>query len=189
MVRRGLIAGFLAMMFTASTAGIGFAAGPTPTPPPQCFVIKNGALPTCDQNPDGTWNVRYPEGGGNLDDGGHSNTKRTIGLLVMLAAIAGIGIIVFRTWVRPTGAQPAAAPAVPTDPPRARLSGASVEPQVRPGAVPPHAQPSPPSPAAPAPAAKSAAQQLAELNALRNQGAISQDEYESRRSSIVGESG
>ncbi|HEX3708125.1 MAG TPA: hypothetical protein VHV76_15975 [Mycobacteriales bacterium] len=192
MQRRGLSAVLLAAFMwggmTAAAAASTQAASPGPalTPPPQCFVVKDGALPTCEQAPNGTWTVTYPTGGGNLDSGTGGGERHTVEIIVVIVAIAGIGVIVWRTWLRPDTAggggsrrqaSLGAARAAPGD------AGLNVS-----YAAPPIVQQPPPA-AAPVPptAEGSAAQRLAELNALRNSGGITPADYEARRQSILGE--
>ena len=179
-------------MFSLAMADVALAVTPVPvpSPPDQCFVIKNGALPTCEQNPDGTWNVLYPAHGGNLKESSSTgHTTRDVEIAVVVACVIGIGVIVYRTWLKP---EPAGPPTDYSNLPPARLSGASVEPAMPQTAMPAPVQPPPaapaPEPTATAPAA-SPAQRLADLNALRNQGGISQEEYEARRQAIVSGTG
>jgi hypothetical protein len=179
MARRVMATTILAIVVACSVGGFATAATPAPSPPPKCFVIKNGALPLCEQERDGTWTAIYPNTvGKHGDSNSGADTKRAVELAIVVAAIIGIATIVWRTWIRPAARTPvgSSAPDI-ADLPRARLSGASVEPPL------PHAKP--PAQVPPAAPPRSAAQQLAELNALRNQGTISQDEYEARRLAIV----
>jgi hypothetical protein len=156
MPRRGLFALLLALLFIGGTAGIATAtprgAAPAPgiSPPPQCFVVKDGALPTCELQPNGSWTVTYPTGGGNLDTGGSSShTRRDVSLGIVIAAVIGIAVIVWRTWLAPrrttSGAAPPRATATNAMPP---ASGRPTE-TYFPGGPEPVA---PPPPLAPAPA-------------------------------------
>lgn len=101
---RFLVAGGITLLASFGAAGVAAAAttpAPQISPPPQCFVQQDGALPLCTENPDGTWTVTYPTGGGNLDDGKGSNTNQDIGLAVVIVCVVGILAIVYWQWVLP----------------------------------------------------------------------------------------
>jgi hypothetical protein len=205
---RAVFAGLLALLMTCGTAGIAAAANaPAPqiSPPPQCFVEKDGALPLCTQESDGTWSVTYPTGGGNLDDGTSSNnTKHTVGIVIVVVCVLGILAIAVWQWVLPrrrdrqlkdtpptvagvaatqatvTAYYPDGHTAAVTPPPRA--------PVLPPEAfAPPAAPPAPPNPDTPQQpmVTEAAAAQIVALNTLLEQGQISRAEYDVRRQAII----
>jgi hypothetical protein len=143
MQRRGLVAVLFTVWLLTGAAGVANAApraatpGPSISPPPQCYVIKNGALPTCEKNADGTWTVVYPTGHGNLDSGTSSGHDATwdIELAVALAAIIGIAVIVWRTWLTPGAKRDVAIPVIAGP----IATGEPIPPatQTTPGAAPP----------------------------------------------------
>lgn len=92
---------------TALAASTAPSPGPGFSPPPGCFVMKDNALPTCEQNTDGTWTAIYPNGSTTTvrpsDDAstgseGTSDTTRDIEIAIVVLAILGIGGIVYWQW-------------------------------------------------------------------------------------------
>jgi hypothetical protein len=210
----------LTLLLSCGTAGVAAAAttpAPQISPPPQCFVVKDGALPLCTANPNGTWTVTYPTGGGNLNDGtgAPSNTKRDVGLAILVVCVIGIVAIVLWQWVlprrrnRPSISAPPTVPGVPVTEATATAyypenHGAAATPVSRPAVLPPEAFAAPAPPPAPPlasdPPAASAAQpqlppqmvtqaqadQLTVLNNMLSQGQITRDVYDARREAILG---
>jgi hypothetical protein len=208
--RRATTAGVLTLLLTCGTIGIAAAAttpAPQISPPPQCFVEKDGALPLCTQEPNGSWTVTYPTGGGNLDDGTGSSTTHDVGLAIVIICVVGIVGIVIWQWVLPRrrdrqlSQTPPTVSGVPVTQATATAyypdGRSAAPPAARPAALPPNTfgQPASAMPQAPAAAPPAAAEpmvteaqaaQLTTLNELLNQGHITREEYDGRRRAILG---
>jgi hypothetical protein len=209
MSRRGLVSLLFTILMVGGSAGIAAAAttpAPQISPPPQCFVEKDGALPLCTDD-NGSWTVTYPTGGGNLDRNSGSNTKQAIGLAIVILCAAGIVAIVGWQWVLPRRRERRLRSAPPTvsGVPATQATFTAYYPEANPAATTPPQRPTAPPPeafgspaAAPAPApaappappqpatADSATTQLTALDTLLNQGQITREEYDARRQAIVG---
>lgn len=68
--------------------------------PDTCLVMKDGRLPECIQNSDGTWTASYP--GAGVGTGGSS-----LAALFLLVAMAGVGIAVWRLTLTRSAARDA----------------------------------------------------------------------------------
>jgi hypothetical protein len=187
--RRASTAGVLALLLSCGASGIAAAAttpAPQISPPPQCFLEKNGALPLCTANPDGSWTVTYPTGGGNLDDssGGGSSTKHDVGLaIVIVCAIGIVGIVVWQ-WVLPRrrNRQSAGAPPMVAGVPVTQATASAYYPDDH---VPPATPAAAPPPASQPMVTEAVAAQLTSLNTLLSQGQITREEYDARREAIL----
>ena len=155
----------------AGPGSTALAAGPS-DPPASCFEANaNGDLPTCDSS-DGThWTVSYP------DAASGSGIPGTFVGVMVAVLLAGLIVTVYGvTWVRRTareaGLDPDAATAV------ALLNNNAVSATYLASSV---AKGRPPTPDA----TVSASARLGTLQGLLDEGSISQQEYQERRTAII----
>ena len=179
MIRRLLATAVVCLAFLALGSTPASAAGGGPNhPPPKCFRVNSDGVPATCTYDNGVWTSSYDDGfGGGSGSGGSG----IIGALAVLGVIGGIGITVWkvstaRTMARRSGMDPNQATAVTllTDD---GLDATYLAANLR------GSQPAPA--AAPAPAPRTAQDRLHELQELRDQGLVTAEEYESRRTAIV----
>lgn len=142
----------------------------------------NGEPPTCTKGPDGTWVASWP------DDPSSSGFGGGIVLLMVLVVAVGIAITVWRvSTARKLASESGMSPSLATQMTLLTVNGLDAtylaaslrQPPGEP--VAPTTSPSPESTAA----SKPAAQRLTQLAALRDQGMITQAEYDERRAAII----
>ena len=147
-------------------------SGPGGDPPEKCFVTNDqGELPTCTTTGDGGWQVTYPS-----DD---ATGGEVFGALFLLALLAGIAFTVWkvstaRRMAREAGMDEGDATAMTllTD---EGFEATYLASNVR--TAPGTGTPVPPS----------AAQRLRDLEALRTEGLLTEEEYAERRRAILAE--
>jgi hypothetical protein len=172
----------------ADSGGSGSGSG-SDNIPAKCLVMKDGVLPTCLENSNGTWTADYSDGSDPTDPGAPSGSGIPSGFVVLfvLFAIGGIGVTIWRissarSMARNAGMDPDTATAVTlfgSPGLDATYLAASIRAQQHTEAPPPAA------PAAAAPAPRSSAERLQELTDLHTKGLLTNDEYEKRRREIV----
>ena len=148
------------------------ATGVVLGPPDKCFEPdEHGNLPTCSKAPGGEWQVNYPDAGGPGDG---------FGVLFVLVLLAGIAFTVWkvstaRRMARDSGMDVGDATAMTllTDEGfEATYLASNLRGQMTP-------QPEP------APEPRSSEQRLRELESLRTQGLVTEEEYAARRRAIL----
>ena len=143
--------------------------------PDECLVVdRDGQLPTCIENSDGTWDTVYPSA--STDDGFFG----VFALVAIVGLVVGGGVTVYkvsmaRSMARRSGMSEGDATAM-TLLDEDGLSATYLAANLR---QPPSASPAPD--AAPA----SSAARLAELRSLLDGGLITQAEYDDRRKAII----
>ncbi len=142
----------------------------------------NGEPPTCTKGADGTWVASWP------DDPSSSGFGGGIVLLMVLAVVIGIAITVWRvSTARKLATESGMSPGLATQMTLLidnGLDATYLAANLRQPPVPAAAPTASPSPDATA-ASKPAAERLIELAALRDQGMITQAEYDERRAAII----
>jgi len=147
----------------------------------------NGEPPTCTQGPDGSWVASWPDGPSS------SGFAGGFVLLVLVALALGVGITIWKvSTARRLASQSGMSPGLATQMTLLTDNGLDAT-YLAASLRPPQGAPvptvrtvtTPPDPAAPAPIPKSAAERLTELGALRDQGLITDAEYDARRRSII----
>ncbi len=140
----------------------------------------NGEPPTCTQGPNGTWVASWP------DDPSSSGFGGGFVLLVVLVVAVGIAITVWKvSTARRLATESGMSPGQATEKTLLTDNGLDatyLAANLRPRAETPATPMAAPDPAA---ASKSAAERLTELASLRDQGMITQAEYDERRASII----
>jgi len=168
----------LVIVLVPATAGAAQEGGDSF--PAKCTVMNDeGQLPSCIQNPDGTWDAVYPSSSPGGGPGGG------IGVLFVLGILAALGVTVYkvsmaRSMARSSGMDPDHATAM-TLLDEDGLSATYLAANLR-------QQPPPSGPAsapAVAPAQPASAARLTELRELLDGGLISQAEYDERRKAII----
>jgi hypothetical protein len=190
MMRRLVLTAMLCLSLLGLAGTATYAATPTGGLPAKCTVMKNGELPTCVENSDGTWTAEYSNSG---SDGGFGDTSSGGGgipagfvVLFILLAIGGIGVTIWRVSMargiaRQAGLSPGQATAVTllgNDGLDAAYLAASLHNE-------PRNHPAPVAPVAPS-AAAMAQQRLEDLSKLKLQGLITAAEYDTQRAQIIG---
>lgn len=155
-------------------------------PPPKCFEPNaDGVLPSCTQIDGGEWEVSYEGGAGalGLPPPGDDSLGIPSGFVVLmvLAALAGLGVLVWRlllarSLARRAGMNPNHATAV-TLLDDDGLAATYLASGLRP------AQQTTPSNRSPS--VRSATERLRELDELKRQGMVTADEYQARRRAII----
>ena len=147
----------------------------------------NGEPPTCTRGPDGSWVASWPDGPSS------SGFAGGFVLLVLVALALGVGITIWKvSTARRLASQSGMSPGLATQMTLLTDNGLDAT-YLAASLRPPQGAPvptvrtvtTPPDPAAPAPIPKSAAERLTELGALRDQGLITDAEYDARRRSII----
>lgn len=149
-------------------------------PPNWCFRMNDdGDLPTCTYV-DGQWHRSYEDGGFGSDDPG---IPGWFGFLFVLAIIGGVAITVWkvttaRRMARESGMNQTDATTMTL------LTDDGFEATYLAANLRPPQQPAAPTPT-PQPGTRSTAERLRELQALLEQGLITQDEYAARRQAVI----
>lgn len=148
-------------------------------PPPRCFEMNDaGELPTCTYI-DGRWERSYDNGFGGSDGAG---LPGGFVLLMLLVLIGGIALTVWkvttaRRMARDSGMSESDATTMTLlsdDGFEATYLASNLRPR-----------PAPPVDPAPQPGTRSTAERIRELQALLEQGLITQDEYAARRQALI----
>jgi hypothetical protein len=179
----------LVVLLFAGFFGVTATAYAEPSPPPKCFQSNaEGDLPTCTYE-GGSWKVSYDSGGFG-DSGGNGGGGIPAGFVAfaVLAVIAGIGVTIWRVSMarniaRGAGMDPNQATAV-TLLGNEGLDAAYLAANLRARQADPGTAPT----AAPATgsAPRTVADRLGELQRLRDQGLVTEAEYDAQRKAIVG---
>ena len=145
--------------------------------PEKCVQMdENGNLPTCTQQSDGTWEVDYPGG----FSSGVGSSLAALFVIVLLLSVAGMvwKVSTARRMARDSGMSTGDATGM------ALLTDDGFEATYLASNL--RGQTAVPAPAAPsAPSRGSAADRLAELQTLREQGLVTDEEYAAARQKIL----
>ncbi|MGZ4429827.1 MAG: SHOCT domain-containing protein [Nocardioidaceae bacterium] len=177
MIRRLLATVVVCLAFLALGSTAASAAGGPNNPPAKCFRANSDGVPATCTYDNGVWTSSYDDGFGG---GSGSGVPAGFAAFAVLVVIGGIALTVWkvsmaRTMARRSGMDPGQATAVTLlsdDGLDATYLAANLR-----GSQPTHA--------AAAPAPRTAQDRLRELQDLRNQGLVTPEEYEARRTAIV----
>ena len=149
-------------------------------------VNHNGEPPTCTKGPDGTWVASWP------DDPSSSGFAGGFVLLVLFVMAIGVGVTIWKvSTARRLASESGMSPGLATQMTLLTDNGLDAT-YLAASLRPPQGAPAPDEPTVttspdpgPAPLPKSTAERLTELGALRDQGLITDAEYDERRASII----
>jgi len=173
----------------ASLSIVGRVGAQGPEPPDECFALGENGVPVTCTNVDGEWVVTETEGlGPGLSDddaGGLPGGFVAVGVLAVVGAVgfAVWRIVLARNMARRAGMDENEATAM-TFLSDSGLAATYVASSLRPE-PPTQSTPQASTPPASAPPSRTASQRMGELMELKEQGRVTDEEYESRRKAIL----